>query len=117
MVSVLWILLVQVRLRNIIHPKFDLIRVQTHDLQIKDSTFRVPKSETLDLATEPLGTLINPLTYAIYLLICFRDRIWTYEDSKQSAQGYQQALSALRSSVFSTWILTPTNFSFILANE
>ena len=36
------------------HPKFDLIEVQTHDLQIMGSAFHAP--EMLVLTTDPPGT-------------------------------------------------------------
>ena len=59
--------------------KFDANAVQTHDLQIVDSIFHVPKilplttepsgtfhvPETLTLATEPLGTFHAPEMLAL----------------------------------------------------
>ena len=41
----LMILLVKYNLgSSATHPKFDLIRVRTHDLQISNSTFHVPET-------------------------------------------------------------------------
>ena len=49
------IVLVQVDFdRSATHPKFDPTRVQTHNIQIMESTFHV--HEVLALTTKPSGT-------------------------------------------------------------
>ena len=53
----IFIFLVQVRLRSTTHPKFDPTGVQTHDLQNMDITFHVP--EMLAVTTEPWGTFCH----------------------------------------------------------
>ena len=53
------------------HHKFDLTGVQTHDLQIIDSTFHVP--DALALTTEPSGT--SPGTYFYWVEVRGRRRL------------------------------------------
>ena len=50
-----WNLIFLVQVLTTMHPKFDLTKVQTHNLQIIDSIFSIP--EILILITELSGTL------------------------------------------------------------